>query len=227
MSDVVMVGPDETVGMFASAEDALRIELLVYPPADATPDPRPVAQVRTYSQRDPRYADRIYAGGLTFRAAGCLVVDVAMIASLIHDEETTYPPEVARRLREAGAFGGALLSHPARIPDALPGVHWGGVIHWRTVPARLDVLADEIEHYGATICEVKFDPTRPLVSSRGVWNQHFIVVEAVDVDGDDAVIVDPWTGDRGLLSQSRSAKPMGWGARQALYGIRMVRAVGE
>lgn len=226
MSDVVMVGPGGTVGILASAEDDLRIELVVYPPQGGTPAEPPPVQVRPYSQRDPRYADQVYAGGATFRSAGCLVCCVAMIASLVYEgEPLTYPPEVARRLRDVGAFGGALLSHPARIEDAYTKLQWGGAVHWRSIPARLDLLADEVTRYGATICEVRFDPHKPLVSN-GAWNQHFIVIEAVDVDGDDAVIVDPWTGKRGLLSQSPSAEPQGWGASRALYGMRLLRAVG-
>ena len=229
----VLIGDGETLKVRASAERVVRFEIEVQPPdAAIPPEPPPsppVVQVRAYSQRDPRYADDVYAGGTTFRSAGCLVVCVAMIASLVYEgEPLTYPPEVARRLRAAGAFSGALLSHPARISDALPKLQWGGAIHWRQAPARLEVLADEVERYGATICEVKFDPRKPLVwtddAGRTHWNQHFIIIEAVDVDGDDAVAVDPWTGTRQLLTSCPCAKPMGWGASRALYGMRLVRA---
>ena len=52
-----------------------------------------------YSQRDPRWRNEVYAGGLTFAAAGCYVTCVAMIASLAgYDDD---PLEVARKLREA------------------------------------------------------------------------------------------------------------------------------
>ena len=175
------IGPGEIVYFQSSAEEDLEFTVRVLAAGPPQPPAPPVVQVRAYSQRDPRYADEVYAGGITFRSAGCLVVDVAMIASLVYQgEPLTYPPEVARKLREAGAFSGALLSHPARIPQAYDRLHWGGVIHWRTIPARLDVLADEIIHFGATIAEVKFNPSKPLIYQEGGrtrWNQHFVVVE--------------------------------------------------
>jgi len=84
------------------------------PEAGPDPDPAPV-RVTAYSQNDERWALQYYAGGVTFGKAGCLVVAVSMIASLAY-AEPMLPPVVARSLRLAGAFEGALLSHPARIP---------------------------------------------------------------------------------------------------------------
>lgn len=228
MSNHIVVGPDETVYFRASAEDDTEFRVRVLAPDTPADDPQEPAQVRTYSQRDPRYADQVYAGGLTFGAAGCLVCSIAMIASLVYEgEPLTYPPEVARRLRAAECFNGGLLSHPSRISRAFDRLWWGGALHWRNSPADLSVLAGEVERHGATICEVKFNPSKPLTyeaNGRTIWNQHFVVVEAVDVDGNDAVIVDPWTGKRQMLTQSPYAKPLGWSASRALYGVRMVRA---
>jgi hypothetical protein len=228
MGDLVIVGEGDAVRVRGSAERWVRFEIEVQPP-DAAPAPQPpmpppeIPEIRAYSQTDPRWADEIYAGGVTFRRAGCLVVSVAMIASMAYEEEAiTRPPMVARRLREVGAFAGALLSHPARIAQALPALTWNGAVHWRHIPARIDRLAEEVARYGATICEVLWDPTKPLVSG-GAWNQHFVVVVGVDEAGDDATIIDPWDGKEKALSASPYAAPKGWGAQRALYGMRLVR----
>jgi hypothetical protein len=185
------------------------------PPDPEPPTPEPL-RVVAYSQNDPKWKSLVYAGATTFGAAGCLVVSVTMIASLAYAERIE-PPEVAARLRSVGAFGGAMLAHPARIPQAYERLEWGGVIHWRNKPADISALKTELDRYGATICEVKWNPSGP---SPEQANQHFIVVEGLV--GNDALIVDPWTGKRGLLSDTRYRLP-GWDVARTLYGIRLVR----
>jgi len=188
---------------------------------DDEPEPQPTpepARVVAFSQRDPRWAGEAYAGNTTFAQAGCLVTCVAMIASLAY-ADAPLPPDVARALRNAGAFAGGFLSNPARIPAALAQLEWGGVAHWREHPADLDALTHEIAAYGATIAEVKWNPRGPMPQ---MGNQHFVIVEGLD--GTDAQIVDPWDGERKQLSESRYRLP-GWTVARTLYGMRMVRPV--
>ena len=182
---------------------------------DAPPTPEPL-RVVAYSQNDPRWRNEVYASRLTFGQAGCLVVSVAMIASLAY-AEAPLPPDVARELRRVGAFSGDMLAHPARIPQAYNQLEWGGAIHWRTRAADINFLKAEIDRYGGAICEVKWNPNG---ASPEQNNQHFIVVEGIA--GNDALIVDPWTGERGLLSATRY-RLSGWDAARTLYGIRLVR----
>jgi hypothetical protein len=177
----------------------------------------PALQVIAYSQNDPRWRNEIYAGDTTFGKAGCLVVSVAMMASLVYADQFL-PPDVARHLRSVGAFNGAMLSHPARIPRAFERLEWGGAMHWREKPADISALRLELDRYGATICEVKWDP-KGLSPEKG--NQHFVIVEGLTVSG-DAAIVDPWDGKRKALSASRYRLD-GWDAARTLYGMRMVR----
>ena len=170
-----------------------------------------------YSQNDPRWANEIYSYSMTFAKTGCLVCCVAMIASMVY-AESLHPPDVAFHLKSAGAFIGDFLSKPARIPDALALLTWGGVVHWRTVPADMAFLAKEVNTYGATIAEVKWDPYGP---SPEKFNQHFVVVTDLLENG-DARIADPWDGETKLLSKSRYVQPK-WSTARALHGLRLVR----
>lgn len=171
--------------------------------------------VPVYSQNDPRWKDLIYSGNATFGSNGCLVTCVAMLAGV-------EPPEAARRLREAGAFNGAFLSNPARIPQALPQLDYGGHRHWREAGqlADLNLLRQEIIAHGATICEVRWDPAK---GGPVPGNQHFVVVVAIS--GDDAQIIDPWDGQRKALRGSRYCLGHETAA-DALTGVRLVRRGG-
>lgn len=184
---------------------------------EPTPIRRP--RITAWSQNDPRWRDEVYADRLTFGQAGCLVCCVAMIVSMVYDPPPE-PPEVAGALRRAGAFIGDLLARPARIPLAFPRLSWGGVIHWRDRAADLDILNDEVQRYGATIVEVKWDPNGPPPQHS---NQHFLVVEYVNVPADDLAVIDPWDGKRKQLGDSRYTL-IGRGARRIVTGVRLVRA---
>lgn len=177
-------------------------------------------KLTAYSQNNPLWAGEIYAGDTTFSRAGCLVCCVAMIVSLVCTGDIT-PPEVAYHLRQAGAFEGALLSHPDRIPVAFNWLQWAGVTHYRNGPADMDAIAAEVAQYGATIAELKWDPrgTEPQTG-----NQHFAVITAVSEDHQDATIIDPWDGASKLLSTTRY-RLSGWNAARTIYGIRRVRPI--
>ena len=192
------------------------------------PEPVPVSTLIPYSQRDPRWASLVYAGGTTFGASGCLVVSIAMLVSLAYAERIE-PPEVAAGLRAAGCFSGNLLSNPAKIPAAFPRLTWDGVLHYRDRPADMAVVAREIAANGATIAEVAFDPAHPVtwVDAAGVthFNQHFVVLTRV-VDN-DCEIADPWTGALTLLTESRYYLNV-WPKRasRVITGLRLVGTLG-
>jgi hypothetical protein len=179
-------------------------------------------QVVPWSQNHPLWRNLLYAGTgctLTFGRAGCLVVSITMIASLAYAEDLD-PPTVAAMLRNVDAFSGCYLQRPERIPQALNRLEWAGFVHWREQSrlADLDVIQAELDTYGATICEVRWTPGKPPVPN----NQHFVVVERLE--GNDALIVDPWSGERKWLTTTRYCGP-GEGAREALTGLRRVRPV--
>jgi hypothetical protein len=169
-----------------------------------------------FSQNDSRWKNEIYSGGQTFGQAGCLVTCVAMIAAQAQPELT--PTQVALALRNAGAFVGALLSRPARIPTAFPWLSWEGAMHWRMVPAQITELAAMLAAHGPTILEVKWDPKDKTPPDKG--NQHFVVATAITAALDDVTVVDPWDGEEKSLLTSRYALPMKWRIETAIQGVR-------
>lgn len=183
----------------------------------------PADKLTLYSQRNPLWAGLSYAAGITFSAAGCLVVALAMLVTLVYNERIE-PPEVAKRLRDAYCFIGSLLSRPSQIPIAFPRLKWDGVLHYRDKPADMAVVAREVAENGAVIAEVAFDRARPVylrLNGIDYWNQHFVLVTRVV--GSDVEIADPWTGELVMLTGSRYFKA-GWPkeASRAITGLRLV-----
>lgn len=172
------------------------------------------ARMAPYSQRDPRWRNTAYAGGRTFGQVGCYVVCVAMVASLAaYDDE---PPDVAAKLRDVGAFSGALLSRPDRIPHAYPRLVWDGSLNWRQSGANLARLRRELAA-GPAIIEVEFRPG----GARPPQDQHFVVAEHFTDDWRDLVVVDPWDGTRTRLLRRYALD--NWDLGRAVYGMRLLR----
>ena len=164
-----------------------------------TPETEPNWQdIGRYSQNDPRWRDLEYAGGTSFGSAGCFVVCVAMLAQASEPDALLTPPEVARALRDAGAFNGNLLSNPQYIPSAFPNLtidslETRGAVHYRDTAADMEYIAAELVN-GPLIAEVAFDPRRKVYDGKN-WNQHFVLIVSVDLDNDTAMIADPWDGE--------------------------------
>jgi hypothetical protein len=177
-----------------------------------------------YSQCDPRWVSQIYAGSTTFGAAGCFVVCVSMMVSLAYAERIE-PPEVAARLLGAGCFDDNLLSHPANISKAYPQLTWDGAVHYRDRAANMDLVARHIAENGACIAEIAFNPDRPVMwkgaDGETKWNQHFVLLTRVV--GDDCEFADPWTGELGMLTESRYYRA-DWPkkASRIITGLRLV-----
>jgi hypothetical protein len=187
----------------------------------------PTLNFVSYSQNDLRWANQVYAGGVTFALAGCLVVGLADVLSLVYPDGYE-PPLVAEKLRAAGCFNDALLSNPARVPLAFPKLSWNGVRHYRTNAADLNLIAKEIAANGAVIAEVAFDPRYKVhwvdSARKEHWNQHFVVLR--QLVGDDCQFADPWTGETGLLTESRYFRA-GWEktAARVITGLRLFGTV--
>jgi hypothetical protein len=144
-------------------------------------------ELTLYSQHDLRWAERVYAGGTTFAEAGCYVTAVAMSLSLAGYEDD--PPTVAENLFTAGCFVGNLLTSPERIPDAYPKMEYAGTYRWHDSVADMDIFLGALK-MGPVIAEVDFRPTTKR------FNQHFVLVESWDEEGEDVWIADPWDGTR-------------------------------
>ena len=182
-----------------------RLERLLVEPAPA---------MTLYSQRDPQWRDIVYAGGKTFGVGGCYVVCVAMIASLAGYEMA--PPDVGAVLHRAGAFQGAYLSRPERIPEVFPGLRWDGALDWRQRPADMSRLRREMEE-GPVIIEVEFRPG----GAEPPADQHFVVAKYFTRDGRDLSIADPWDGTATRLLERYALEH--WDLARAIYGARLLK----
>ncbi len=171
-------------------------------------------EMTIYSQRDPRWRDVVFAGGMTLGQAGCYVTCVAMVASLAG--YTDSPPIVAEHLREVEAFEGAELAHPERISDAYPRLEWRGRVDWRDVPADMGEVLDQL-NVGPVITEVDFVPRTSKL------DQHFVVAEQLTPTHDDLCIVDPWDGASTRLLERYALNH--WNLARSIYGLRLLRAV--
>lgn len=197
------------------------------------PDPAPRVDWRgivRYSQNKPQWRDSEYAGGTTFGTAGCYVVGFSMLVQETEPDALLTPPEVARILRDAGAFNGNLLSNTDRIPVAFPQIEvkspeTRGALHYRDTAADMEYIAVELED-GPLIAEVAFDPKKPVTwvdaDGKRHWNQHFVLIVSADAENDTAMIVDPWDGELKEITTSRYALP-GWKASRIITGLRLLR----
>lgn len=173
-----------------------------------------------YSQRDPRWRNKVYAGGMTFKAAGCYVTSVAMMLGLAG--YTDDPPTVAAKLCKVGCFSGALLGRPDRIPAVYPLMRYDGPVsvgkdgplRWHHGEADMKRVKKELDK-GPCIIEVDFIPPT------AKFNQHFVVAERFTADDKDLVIADPWDGTRTRLLE-RYAQDH-WDLKRAIYGMRLLR----
>ena len=168
-------------------------------------------ELALWSQRDPRWRDYIYGGGMTLGVSGCLVTCIAMLTG---DE----PPACARKLADAGVLEGSYVSRPAKIIEAYPDLSYGGTVHWRDTAADLEMLAAWLED-GPVVIETEFSPGGAVPPT----DQHFVI--ALELDGDDLIIADPWTGEIARLL-ARYARD-DWSLQRAVYGVRLFGHIPE
>ena len=167
--------------------------------------------ITLYSQRDERWRNEVYSGGVTFGSAGCYVTSVAMVLSLAG--YTDEPPDVAERMRTVGCFSGAYLTSPERIPVAYPKMQYDGTLQWHEVAADMERLRSEMA-LSPVIIEVDF------VHATQEFNQHFAV--ALEERDGDILIADPWDGTITKLLQRYAGES--WSLGRAVYGARLLRA---
>lgn len=164
------------------------------------------------SQRDPKWRDRTFAGGLAFKTDGCYVCCVTYMAQLAGYNYD--PPDVARELLSVGCFTGALLTHPEYVPIAFPSLRYDGTYRWHDAPANMNRVIGELER-GPVIAEVDFQwRTQTL-------NQHFVVLLRQTDDKRDIWIGDPWDGSTVRILQKYAGES--WDLARCIYGLRLLR----
>ena len=164
------------------------------------------------SQRDPRWRDELYAGGLRFKTDGCYVCAYTYMVRMAGYSHT--PPQVAGELREAGCFSGALFTHPELAQHAFPLVRYDGAHRWHDYAADMDTVFSKLEQ-GPIIAEVDFQWRTQ------VLNQHFVVLLQPTEDRSDIWIADPWDGSTVRLLLKYAGET--WNLARCIYGLRIFR----
>jgi len=151
-----------------------------------------------------------------------------MIASQVY-YDSSKPLAFAAKLRDIGAISGGMVGKPARIPEAYPALSWGGYMHWRTIAADMAFLEKELRDFGPTVIELAYNPVYPVIykniTGKTIYNTHFLVL--LEINGMDAVVIDPIDGETKRLTESRYYLPK-WeylGAQRIITGCRLLRVV--
>lgn len=181
------------------------------PPAD--PEELPETELAKLSQRDPRWASVLlgFSTTLTIGSDGCALTCATIIG---RKADTALTPSILNtKMKAVNGFFGANIDWE-KLPLAVPGMNYGGPVHWVDIPADISAIRTEINLNGATVLLIDFYPG-------GELNTHFVV--AYYVGETDIAIIDPWTGTACWLLD-KYGDQIGWNLQRAIFGMRKVRA---
>ncbi|RLI52508.1 MAG: hypothetical protein DRO87_13095, partial [Candidatus Thorarchaeota archaeon] len=184
------------VPVVAATPEALEDRLweLVYGP--------PETAIGEFSQRDHPWSDiNLGESPETMYGSGCLVTAVASSAVILDPDMN--PLKLVNWLNDNDGFtadGRMRIAKPAEFID---GLEYEGYHLWRAEDqsADLGMIREALER-GPVIVQVDYDPRDSDLDS------HFVVAFAESSDGDDLWIMDPWDGEKGLLTEDYGRGPL-------------------
>lgn len=140
---------------------------------------------KLYSQQDPTWRGRTLGSALTIGNAGCLLTCIAMVVSYFGHEET--PATLDDKLDNNGGYSGNLFVWGA-VPKLYSDIFYKGLVATPTelTLAQMDFIKGQIDKKMPVLLQIDNIP------QTSVLDEHWIL--AVDYDGDDFIIVDPWDG---------------------------------
>lgn len=150
------------------------------------------------SQRDPRWANvELGTGGTSLGQEGCTIT-AACIAAAIAGNPTIPPVMNAALLSKGGYYKSNRLIFAA-LEKVIPQLSYQGFINCVRVPAPMAEFFKALDDNGVALVQVY---SRPIIS---VDYYHWVLAYDKTKEG-DVLIVDPWTGKQGSLTQM-----FGWG----------------
>ena len=141
---------------------------------------------KIFSQNDPLWkGDRLGSSG-TIGGVGCLMTDVAMLLNWYGHNVT--PKTLNQSIIDNKGYSGNLFIWQI-IPVLFSDVTWGGMVSGVVNPltkTQMDYIKARIDEGYPVILQIDTIP------STSKLDEHWVL--AVDYDGDDFIVADPWDG---------------------------------
>ena len=178
----------------------------------ATPAQEASVGVTAFSQRDPSWSGIALGsgGGLTIGQAGCLLCAVA--SALADLSAIHYTPLSLNQwlLNHGGYASGNQFVWSALAPL---GLRLASFVECPLVPAPVDAMRQALAAGQAVIVEVDAEPG-------GEVQMHWVRLLAIDADGRDAQIMDPWQVPGEEVSRlSEHYEAAGWDVGRAVMRV--------
>lgn len=197
------------------------IKVCIWQPPEIPGPPEPY-QMPYYCQREGIWAGDLlgFSSTTTIADWGCLLCDVAMLVSLLLEQDIN-PREMNDLLKSHdGGFvnadfeynKGNLLRFGAiweMFPDKIKAAGYFDFPYPK--PATPEVMDPVLNRGGGALIKVDFDPATSKV------DQHWVLAVGVDSPGSVYSIIDPWDGKAHLLPPSYGRG--GWTAANIIFRI--------
>jgi len=140
---------------------------------------------KVFSQNDSRWKNDILGENGTIGGIGCLMTSVTMMLNWYGHSET--PKTLNQKLIDSGGYLGNLFIWGV-IPILFSDVMWGGLVNTidPLTKTQMDFIRAKIDEGIPVILQID---TIPATSK---LDEHWVL--AVDYDGDDFMVADPWDG---------------------------------
>ena len=136
---------------------------------------------KIYSQLDTQWANKTFGAGVKIKDYGCLLCCVAMVSCYFGHEET--PDSLASKVKWEGN-----LWIWSELSKLYPDIKYQGLTNTFDLltKAQMDFIKDRIDEGYPVFLQIDAVPTTSKL------DEHWIL--AVDYNGDDFTIVNPWGG---------------------------------
>jgi hypothetical protein len=141
---------------------------------------------KIYSQNDERWKNKTLGTKGTIGAYGCLLTDIAMLCVYFGKNET--PDTLNEKLKANGGFMNGNIYVWGALTKIYPDITYQGQVLTpdTLTKTQMDFIRARIDEGYPVFLQIDTIP------STSQLDEHWIL--AVDYDGDDFIIVDPWDG---------------------------------